>query len=270
MKIRVYRSASDKIEPLDFEEYLCGVVPAEIGGNAPFEALKAQAVACRTYAYRHILADKNKEYDVTDTTSNQVYKPNKKTELATKAVRETKGVIMVYKDKPIGAWYSSSNGGRIKSSAEKWGGSLLPYSVSKKDPYDKHGGGGHGVGLSQYGAMEMARQGFTYKEILEFYYNSAFEFEVLPYANTKVEAVKPAVSAPKTESKIAYRRLIKVLMRGDDVRAVKDRLVELGFLRKSSHNLMGYDSLKAVKAFQKANGLEVDGIVGPLTWEALF
>ena len=59
-------------------------------------------------------------------------------------------------------------------------------------------------------------------------------------------------------------------MIGEDVRAVKDRLVELGYLHKSTHNLMGYDSRKAVKAFQKANGLEVDGIVGPLTWKALF
>ena len=59
-------------------------------------------------------------------------------------------------------------------------------------------------------------------------------------------------------------------MIGDDVRAVKDRLVELGYLKKATHNLYGDDTYRAVKAFQQANGLEADGIVGILTWTALF
>lgn len=59
-------------------------------------------------------------------------------------------------------------------------------------------------------------------------------------------------------------------MSGDDVKAVKDRLVELGYLYASTKNRFGDDSYKATKAFQSANGLESDGIVGPMTYAALF
>lgn len=68
----------------------------------------------------------------------------------------------------------------------------------------------------------------------------------------------------------AYTRLLKHMMRGADVRAVKDRLVALGYLHAATHNTFGDDTLAAVRAFQSANGLEVDGIVGPDTWSALF
>lgn len=67
-----------------------------------------------------------------------------------------------------------------------------------------------------------------------------------------------------------FTRNLKRYMIGEDVRAVKDRLVELGYLKKATHNMYGDDTYKAVKAFQAANGLEADGIVGPMTWAALF
>lgn len=65
-------------------------------------------------------------------------------------------------------------------------------------------------------------------------------------------------------------RLLKVMSTGEDVRAVKDRLVELGYLHKSTHNMFGYDTKRAVKAFQKAKEIQVDGIVGEETWGMLF
>lgn len=268
MNIRVYRSKQHKVETLDIEDYLCGVVPSEIGRNAPLEAMKAQAVASRTYALRHLIADRRKEYDVTDTTSNQAYHPEKATEQSTQAVKETAGVVMIFDGEPIGAWFSSSNGGRTKSSAEKWGGSVKPYSICRLDPFDTHGGGGHGVGMSQYGAMEMARQGYGYADILDFYFNLAFDFAVLPYAET--EKPKHGNKFGRINHMATYHRLIKALMSGEDVRAVKDRLVELGYLKSSTHNTMGLQSVAAVKAFQRDKGLQVDGIVGPATWFALF
>lgn len=67
-----------------------------------------------------------------------------------------------------------------------------------------------------------------------------------------------------------FRRTLKRYMIGDDVRAVKDRLVEIGYLKKSTHNTYGNDTYRAVKAFQSANNLEVDGMVGLLTWTAIF
>lgn len=72
--------------------------------------------------------------------------------------------------------YSASNGGRTTSSKERWGGHR-EYLISKEDPYDyaatKGRKTGHGVGMSQEGAKEMARQGFSYLEILSFYYPEA-------------------------------------------------------------------------------------------------
>lgn len=65
-------------------------------------------------------------------------------------------------------------------------------------------------------------------------------------------------------------RNLKRYMRGDDVKAVKDRLLELGYLHASTHNMFGNDTYRAVKRFQSASGLEVDGIVGKFTWGALF
>lgn len=68
-----------------------------------------------------------------------------------------------------------------------------------------------------------------------------------------------------------FTRILKRYMSGDDVRAVKDKLVELGYLYKSTHNRYGDDTYRAVKAFQSANNLEpVDGIVGFITWQTLF
>lgn len=67
-----------------------------------------------------------------------------------------------------------------------------------------------------------------------------------------------------------YTRLLKHMMSGADVKAAKDRLVELGYLYASTHDTFGDDTLAAVKSFQKGNGLEVDGIIGPDTWAALF
>lgn len=257
MNIRVYRSKTKKIETLDFEQYLCGVVPSEIGRNAPFEAMKAQAVASRTYALRHLIADRSKPYDMTDTTSNQAYHPEKATEQSTRAVKETDGLVMVYNGAPIGAWFSSSNGGRIKAAHEKWGGKALPYSVAKDDPYDTHGGGGHGVGMSQYGAMAMAEQGYSYREILGFYYNDAFEYKMIGEV---------------------FVRTLKKGSNGEDVVKLQKRLMELCYSLPNygADGDFGNETVNAVKAFQRehkdANGkkLTVDGVVGSKTWAALF
>lgn len=59
-------------------------------------------------------------------------------------------------------------------------------------------------------------------------------------------------------------------MRGDDVWAVKTKLLALGYLKKATHNRFGNDTFRAVKAFQTANGLTADGIVGPKTRATLF
>jgi len=67
-----------------------------------------------------------------------------------------------------------------------------------------------------------------------------------------------------------FTRNLKKGMSGEDVRAVKERLVTLGYLYAATKLTFGSDTLKAVKAFQTANGLEADGVVGALTLSALF
>lgn len=67
-----------------------------------------------------------------------------------------------------------------------------------------------------------------------------------------------------------FTRNLKRYLVGEDVRAVKDKLLELGYLTKVTHNRYGNDTYRAVKAFQNENGLEADGIVGILTWNALM
>lgn len=67
-----------------------------------------------------------------------------------------------------------------------------------------------------------------------------------------------------------FTRILKKNMRGDDVLYVKQKLVELGYLFAATHNRFGPDTKKAVEDFQEANDLVADGIVGKLTWAALF
>lgn len=176
MKITVLLSRDENIKhynadkvTLDIEEYLKGVVGSEIG-NAHIEACKAQAVAARTFAIAHM----GSSGEITDQSSkHQAFRASRISSSyanALQAVEETKGQVLYYNGKLCATCvYSSSNGGRIKSSQERWGG-VRGYLISKEDPYDTGSGNGHGVGMSQNGAKNMAAKGFKYTEILEFYY----------------------------------------------------------------------------------------------------
>lgn len=66
------------------------------------------------------------------------------------------------------------------------------------------------------------------------------------------------------------KKNLKLLSSGPEVMAAKNQLVFLGYLEKATNDRFGTDTKKAVKIFQAANGLQVDGIIGPLTWAALF
>ena len=170
---------------LSMEEYLCGVLAGEMPASYPYEALCAQAVAARTYTIYHLgtkphnggaslcddssccMAYLSKEQATEKWGENWVnkYYPN-----IAKAVRETHGEILTYENKPINAVFHDSSKGETKSSLAVWG-TDLPYlqSVSTQGDEDN----GHGVGLSQVGAKEMALEGYTYKEIAEWYYTGA-------------------------------------------------------------------------------------------------
>ena len=71
--IRVMRNSTGNIEVVPFEDYIIGVVSGEMPISFDIEALKAQAVAARSYALTKMVQNKNNAYDVVDTISNQVY-----------------------------------------------------------------------------------------------------------------------------------------------------------------------------------------------------
>lgn len=247
--IKVFKN--DEYIDIYFEEYIIGVVAGEMPALYSEEALKAQAIASRTYAYNYL--DKT----IKATKDNQVY--NSLEEMKNKwkenfddfynrikqAVEETKGLIMTYNNKPIKAYfYSESNGYTERCEnvfsetldyydivESKWDGTNpktveitkedfcnkleitcdeikiedIEYDDSKRVSSIKINdkifkgteirkllnlrstdfkieindtvsittkGYGHGVGMSQHGANEMAKLGYRYDEILKYYYKN--------------------------------------------------------------------------------------------------
>lgn len=264
LSVAVYRNASKKVEEVDLEKYVLGVIAAEMPQKFHEEALKAQAVTARTYIYRMLLANNAsapKGADVTDTVSNQVYIDDvglkKKwganyTNYRNKfidAVNETKGQIITYENEPIAVNFFSTSNGYTENSEDYWSAEI-PYLRSVESPWDKLSpkyekkytfsieeftqklglsnnvssskgvilsrtegnriervrfgsktfsgrevreklelassdfswnvegnkisfttkGYGHGVGMSQYGADGMAKEGSDYEEIISYYF----------------------------------------------------------------------------------------------------
>lgn len=124
---------------LDVENYLRGVVPPEIGKLRVdrIEALKAQAVAARTYTLANLGRRKALGFDLYSTVSDQVYHGySAEWSVADRAIAETRGIIITYQGKPIAAQYSSTCSGETESIEDAWGGRPIPYlrSVRDRDP----------------------------------------------------------------------------------------------------------------------------------------
>ncbi|MBU9720142.1 MULTISPECIES: SpoIID/LytB domain-containing protein [Bacillaceae] len=118
------------INTLPVEDYLKGVVPSEMPASWNVEALKAQAVAARTY----VAMQGAKVID--DTVNFQVYAGYAWHQNSTRAVNETSGQTLMHQGKYISAVYSSSNGGRTESNGNAWGGTNVSYLPVKQDPHD--------------------------------------------------------------------------------------------------------------------------------------
>ena len=118
------------VNVLSLEDYVRGVVPNELspGGWPELEALKAQAVAARTYAVSNLGRFAAQGYDLTPDTRSQVY-GGRSTEhpLTDRAVFETHGRVITYKGAPINALYTSTCGGRTEDAENIFGGSPVPY-----------------------------------------------------------------------------------------------------------------------------------------------
>ena len=244
----------NKHQKIELEKYVIGVVAAEMPASFEIEALKAQAIAARTYLINTLSTNKL----VDTTTSNQVYineiamkekwKDNyqKYYNKIKSSVASTKGKIITYKEKPIKAFYHSRSNGYTESSLNVFNEqydylnivesnweepNTETITINKQDFCHKLGitcntilidnivkdqsnrvesivinekkytgieirkllslrstdfeikingdiisittkGYGHGVGMSQYGANEMAKSGYNYEEILNYYYQN--------------------------------------------------------------------------------------------------
>lgn len=259
--VRVKRVSQNTIDIVYLEDYVTGVLAGELPISFMEETFKAQAVAARSYVLKKMQYNKNNDYDVVDTTSDQVYldtsylksvwksKYVERINKIKKAVLETSLEYLEYDGKIIDAFFFSTSVGFTENSEDvfnlkvpylrsvksNWDSKVSPvfkceYTFSLTEFYDKlnlnHNdiltvkvlsttstgrvktisingktftgediynalklrstyftieqvfdtvyietkGYGHGVGLSQYGAEGMAREGFTYEEILKYYY----------------------------------------------------------------------------------------------------
>ena len=259
--VRVKREATGEIIEVPFEEYVKGVLAGEMPISFEKEALKAQAVATRSYVLKKMEDSKNNDYDVVDTVMNQVYLDDaylkeawqdtfdEKNNKLKEVIVETRGEYLTYNGEIVEAFFFSTSTGKTENSGEvfmtqlpylksvdsSWDEEVSPvfndseeFSVSDfctklNIPYNdkisidvikttstgrikqikinekeftgnevtsalelrstyftinqvgnniiiKTKGYGHGVGMSQYGALAMAKKGYTYDEILKYYY----------------------------------------------------------------------------------------------------
>ena len=122
------------------EDYMLGVLPYEMDNSFPLEALKAQAVAARTYALKKMSAQAA-TYDVVDTTSDQVYNgtPSGNARCA-QAVQETSNIVGTVNGEYMASYYTASNGGQTESVKNAWGSGSYGYLQVKDDPYDLRNG----------------------------------------------------------------------------------------------------------------------------------
>ncbi|MDR0266715.1 stage II sporulation protein D [Paenibacillus sp.] len=151
-QVSVYLSKTGTVETLPLEDYVVGVIAAEMPADFDLEALKAQAVAARTFIVRR-LADEDRsgvpgsQADVTDTVNHQAYlskeqletlgkgKPEELAKLK-RAVEESRNTILTYQGKPITASFFSNGNGYTENSEEYWSQSI-PYLRSVTSPWDE-------------------------------------------------------------------------------------------------------------------------------------
>ncbi len=134
----VGKSGVTVVNILPIEQYLYGVIPAEMSPNWPVEAVKAQAVAARSFAYYNMHHAHNEDgFDVTAGTSSQVYGGwNDLAQKASKIVDSTRGLVITYQGKVVPAYFCSSAGGYTENSENVWG-NYLPYLRGVPD-FDHH------------------------------------------------------------------------------------------------------------------------------------
>lgn len=152
VEVSVYRAQKATLETVPLNEYLIGVVSAEMPAEFELEALKAQALTARTYYFKQVLMSGTSTLpegaEVTDTEAHQVYKNidelrtqwgpdfNWKYQKIAEAVSATDGQILTYNGEPITATFFSTSNGYTENSEDYWANEF-PYLRSVESPWDK-------------------------------------------------------------------------------------------------------------------------------------
>jgi stage II sporulation protein D len=124
------------INLVDLEEYVKGVVPAEMNTAWHPAALKVQAIAARTYALYQIRQNSQKEFDIMASTKDQVYRGRAGASgAAAQAVESSRGIVLVHRDAPIFAAYHSTAAGATEDASYVWSMDL-PYLKGVECPFD--------------------------------------------------------------------------------------------------------------------------------------
>ena len=167
------------INDIPLELYLRGVVPSEMPSSWEHEAHKAQAIAARSYAAANLGKRGKYGYDLKDTPEDQAYGgASAETNQTNNAVQETEGIVLVCQGKIVPAYYSASAGGHTNSASQVWTNDL-PFIKAVPSFDDGVKKNGHGVGMSQHGANNLAKRGYNAYQILKYF-----------YANTKFAKLK--------------------------------------------------------------------------------
>lgn len=152
IQIAVYRTSTGTIENVPLESYIRGVVASEMPAEFELEALKAQALAARTYIIRRLvdkdLTDSPEGSVVTDTEKHQVYQNDaelqerwgieyeRKISRINQAINETVGQVLTYEGRPINATFFSTSNGYTENSEDYWS-TAIPYLRSVASPWDQ-------------------------------------------------------------------------------------------------------------------------------------
>ena len=146
--VRVKRNKTNTVEKIPLEQYLIGVLAGEMPISYNIEALKAQAVAARTYTLKKMETNKTNTYDVVDTTDDQVYLDQEQLKQSwqnnydayikkiTQAIKETTGEYLTYEGKIIQAFFFSTSSGNTENCKDVFGENL-PYLVSVSSIWDE-------------------------------------------------------------------------------------------------------------------------------------
>ena len=181
-EIAVWLRRSDEIRMLDVEQYLRGVVPAEMPALWPMAALQAQAICARTFALVARVRPRHprRALHVCDAKHCQVWRPAMAHERTDEAIRSTAGLALTFEGQLAQAFYSARCGGRTLVA---WVPEAAPWcqpvdcrcterEMASPQRSAEQLARSHGIGLCQYGALEMALNGASWFEILHHYYTN--------------------------------------------------------------------------------------------------